>query len=91
MADRELMDRSMDISTMSLDWVSGTTDKLFKDLTSQQRMFLYLYFFEEQSFKTMGKSLGIGTQAMQQRFAEVIDHVRRVGKIEVQTGVSLGL
>jgi hypothetical protein len=83
MADRELMDRSMDISTMSLEWVSGTTDKLFKDLTSQQRMFLYLYFFEEQSFKTMGKSLGIGTQAMQQRFAEVIDHVRRVGKIEV--------
>jgi len=62
MADRNLMDMPLDVSAMNLDWVAGTTDKLFKDLTVAQRTILYLYFHEEQSFKTLGRTLGIIAQ-----------------------------
>jgi hypothetical protein len=44
MADRQLMDMPLDVSTMSLDWVAETTDKLFKDLSVAQRTILYLYY-----------------------------------------------
>jgi hypothetical protein len=58
MADRILLDMPLDVSSLNLDWVAGTTDKLFKDLTVPQRTILFLYFHEEQSFKTMGQTLG---------------------------------
>jgi hypothetical protein len=44
MADRQLMDMPLDVSTMSLDWVAETSDKLFKDLSVAQRTILYLYY-----------------------------------------------
>jgi len=53
MADRQLLDMPLDVSALNLDWVAGTTDKLFKDLTTAQRTILFLYFHEEQSFKTL--------------------------------------
>jgi hypothetical protein len=53
MADRTLMDMPLDVSSLNLDWIASTTDKLFKNLTASQRTILYLYFHEEQSFKTM--------------------------------------
>lgn len=37
MADRSLMDMSLDISAMNLDWVAGTTDKLFNAVTGTLR------------------------------------------------------
>ena len=62
MADRQLLDMPLDVSSLNLDWVAGTTDKLFKDLTPAQRTILFLYFHEEQSFKTMGKVLDSDAQ-----------------------------
>jgi hypothetical protein len=56
MADRTLLDMPLDVSSLNLDWVAGTTDKLFKDLTVPQRTILFLYFHEEQSFKRIGKT-----------------------------------
>ena len=56
MADRTLMDAPLDISAMNLDWVAENTDKMFRHLTPSQRMVLYLYFHEEQSFKVIGKA-----------------------------------
>ena len=60
MADRNLMDMPLDVSALTLDWVACTTDKPFKDLTVPQRTILFLYYHEEQSFKTMGKSPHLG-------------------------------
>jgi hypothetical protein len=37
MADRTLLDMPLDVSSLNLDWVAGTTDKLFKDLPVPQR------------------------------------------------------
>jgi len=59
MADRQLLDRPLDVSSLNLDWVAGTTDKLFKDLTVPRRTILYLSLHAEQSFKTLGKSLDV--------------------------------
>jgi hypothetical protein len=64
MADRQLLDMPLDVSALNLDWVAGTTDKLFKDLTVPQRTILFLYYHEEQSFKTMGKFLDSDAQIM---------------------------
>jgi hypothetical protein len=35
MADRTLMDAPLDVSSMNLDWVAGTTDRLFRGLTTR--------------------------------------------------------
>jgi hypothetical protein len=64
MADRTLLDMPLDVSSLNLDWVAGTTDKLFRDLTVPQRTILFLYFHEEQSFKTMGKTFSTDAQTM---------------------------
>jgi hypothetical protein len=59
MADRQLLDMPLDVSSLNLDCVAGTTDKLLKDLTVPQRTILYLSLHAEQSFKTVGKSLDV--------------------------------
>ena len=43
MADRQLLDMPLDVSSLNLDWIAGTTDKLFRDLTVPQQTILYLY------------------------------------------------
>jgi hypothetical protein len=76
MADRTLLDMPLDVSSLNLDWVAATTDKLFKDLTVPQRTVLFLYFHEEQSFKTIGKSFDSDAQIMHR------DLWRRIGGVE---------
>jgi hypothetical protein len=49
----------LDVSSLNLDSVAGTTDKLFQDLTVPQRTILFLYFHGEKSFKTLSKSLDV--------------------------------
>jgi hypothetical protein len=58
-ADRQLLDMPLDVSSLNLDWVAATTDKLSWELTVQQRTILHLYFRGEKSFKTLGKSLDV--------------------------------
>jgi hypothetical protein len=43
MADMSLIETSMDISTMNLDWVADTDDNLFKDLSIVQGTVLYFH------------------------------------------------
>ena len=47
MPDLSLMETSFDISRMNLEWVAGTNDSLFKDLTVEQRTLLYLHYHQE--------------------------------------------
>jgi hypothetical protein len=72
MADRTLLDMPLDVSALNLDWVAETSDKLFTGLSVQQRSILFLYFHEEQSFKTIGLAYGVDAQNMRRRFGEIL-------------------
>jgi hypothetical protein len=72
MADRTLLDMPLDVSALNLDWVAETSDKLFTGLSVQQRSILFLYFHEEQSFKTIGLAYGVDAQSMRRRFGEIL-------------------
>ena len=76
MADRSLLDLTMDVSKMSLDWVAETDDKLFKNLTPQQRMLLYLHFHEEESWKQIGRAMSIDAQTAKNRFMATLEAIR---------------
>jgi hypothetical protein len=42
--DRGMVDKALDLSEMTLDWVNHTEDPIFKDLERCDRLFLYMHF-----------------------------------------------
>jgi hypothetical protein len=42
--DNTMVDKPLDLSVMTLDWVNATEDSIFKDLSRSERLFLYISF-----------------------------------------------
>jgi DNA-binding XRE family transcriptional regulator len=40
--DNTMVDKALDLSVMTLDWVNATEDPIFKDLSMSDRLFLYM-------------------------------------------------
>ena len=75
MADIALMNLSLDISPMDLDWVQGTNDKLFRNLSRRERLILYLVFSEEKNWKELARALRCDQKTAKRRFCEVLQYL----------------
>jgi hypothetical protein len=42
--DNTMVDKPLDLSVMTLDWVNATEDPIFKELSRSDRLFLYISF-----------------------------------------------
>ncbi|RZU40336.1 sigma-70 family RNA polymerase sigma factor [Edaphobacter modestus] len=85
---RFMVDRSLwicpSISRIStLDWVTSTDDKLFKDLEVSERAMLYMVFYEELSWKRIAQVHNCDVVIVKSHFNEIIDKIRSIAKIEV--------
>src|SRR5271157_691938 len=49
--------RNLDLSRMNLEWVQGTDDPLFADLSRTERLVLYLVFVREYTWEMRCRSL----------------------------------
>ena len=75
-ADTSLMCSQADISQMNDEWVRSTKDKLFRNLTPQQRWILQLLYLNEFSWVQVGAMLGCTTQTARAQYREVMDYLR---------------
>lgn len=80
MADIELMHRSMDVSTMTLEWVEHTEDRLFRTMSRHERYLLYLVFVEECNWKETARKLGCSVNLAKKHFNEVMVYLQHRAK-----------
>lgn len=72
LADVTLMSRPLDVSTMDLDWVEHTEDRLFRTMTRHERYLLYLVFVEECNWKEAAAKLGQSVNLTKKHFNEIM-------------------
>jgi hypothetical protein len=53
-----MMQKPLDVSTMNIDWVCGTEDPLFRDLSKNQRYLLYLTYARDMDIIGVASSIG---------------------------------
>jgi hypothetical protein len=75
-ADLSLTEAPLDISKMNLEWVAGTDDPLFSDLSRRERHLLYLYFAKDMSWADMAESLGMRQRGVKALYQEVLTKLR---------------
>ena len=79
-ADITLMTMSLDISTMSLEWVQETKDKLFRKLTVQERYLLYLIFVKEMKWVEIAAILDLDITTAKKMFEQVMIYLKARAK-----------
>jgi hypothetical protein len=65
--DNTMVDKALDLSVMTLDWVNATEDPIFKDLSRSDRLFLYMHFVRDMDISVIARRAGvsIGSQVEQ--------------------------
>lgn len=82
-ADLSMMKKSLDLSEITEDWVYGTKDKLFRNMTVRERKLLYLYYHQELSWKQISENLGLSINQVQKLHEDILLYLR--GKFGVPT------
>ena len=75
-ADMSLVDAQFDISTMTDAWVKETADKLFRNLTPEERKILQLVFRDEQTWVEIGRTLQVTADWVKERFDEILIYLQ---------------
>ena len=76
MADVALMNLPLDVSEMTVDWVSSTTDKLFRNLSQSQRRLLHLIHVEELSWNEIAASFDSEPHVMKRHLKEIMQYLK---------------
>jgi hypothetical protein len=84
-ADLTLVNLSMDISVMDLDWVKETNDKLFRKLTRDERYILYLHFVKEYKWVEVAAAMDCDTQTVKKKFDEVMAYLKARANVKVRS------
>lgn len=75
-ADTSLMNSSLDISVMSLEWVESTDDKLFRNMTKLERRILYMYYVSELTWKQISAKLGMSLNQLQNIHNGILEYLK---------------
>jgi hypothetical protein len=81
-ADMTLLSLPLDISEMSIEWVSNTDDKLFRKLTKKERHLLYMIYVLEYKWVEIAAVLDCDTQTARKQFDQVISYLRAKAKVK---------
>jgi hypothetical protein len=76
-ADTCMIQKPLDISRMTIEWVHGTEDLLFKDLTRNDRFLLHLKFGREMDWAEISESTGMDQRALKERLDLILESIRR--------------
>ena len=57
-ADVSMMQKPLDVSQMSIEWVHGTEDALFRDLSKNERYLVYLTYARDMDIAGVATSIG---------------------------------
>ena len=73
-ADISMLDhwKSLDVSTMTDEWVKGTEDFLFRTLKPSERYLLQLHFAKDLTWAEIGTALGMSAETASIRFKEIM-------------------
>jgi len=76
-ADIELMNkwRSMDVSRMNESWIRQTDDFLFEELTTKDRLLLYLIYVRDLTFDEIGKTLQTNSKLAEERHQYLLTYL----------------
>ena len=75
--DNTMVDKPLDLSGMTLDWVNATEDPIFKDLSRSDRLFLYMHFVRDMNLSMIAGFLQCGTRHARQRLNLILNKIRR--------------
>lgn len=75
-ADTNLMKLSMDISVMNEEWVKNTNDKLFRNMTRDERYILYATYVKEYSVKQTAEVLGVDLNTVRTKRDEIMIYLK---------------
>lgn len=75
-ADLGLVNHQLDISTMTMDWVKETNDRLFKKLTVKERHILYMVFVKEMTWVDIAAVLDCERATAKKHFVKVMKYLQ---------------
>jgi DNA-directed RNA polymerase specialized sigma24 family protein len=81
-ADTSMIEKPLDISRMTIEWVHSTEDPLFKDLSRNDRFILHLKYGRDMEISEIADSTGMESRQVKQRLRLVLESIRN----SVKTG-----
>lgn len=75
-ADVTLLNQSMDLGQMSLEWVESCTDPLFRSLSRMERFILYTMYSLGFTWSDIAESTGMRAEELKAAYQEILEKVR---------------
>jgi hypothetical protein len=75
-ADLGLVNHPLDVSSMTLEWVKSTSDRLFRNLSPQERHLLYLIYVKEMKWVEIAASLDTDVDATKRQFNQIMTYLK---------------
>jgi DNA-directed RNA polymerase specialized sigma subunit len=78
------MKQQLDISLMDDQWVAGTTDRFFRNMSTRDRSLLQMVYLSEFSWVQIAALLKCSTQTASQQHQDILSYLRGHIGIEVE-------
>lgn len=75
-ADMSMVNLSLDVSTMNDDWVRNTDDKLFRNLTIEERNILHMIYVKEYSVAQIAAVLNYDTKTVRNKKDDIMSYLK---------------
>ena len=75
-ADVDLLNLPLDISSLTMDWVKETNDKLFRKLTVKERHILYMVFVKEMTWVDIAGVLDCERTTVKRHYTNIMKYLQ---------------
>jgi hypothetical protein len=75
-ADVSLLKLPLDVSSMTLNWVQETSDKLFRKMTTRERYLLYLIYVQEKKWVEIAAILDCEADTARRQFDQIMAYLK---------------